>query len=88
MPVDVLVHFDSGREAREHWDGQDRWKEFTYTGTETIVWAKVDPDDVLAIDINVNNNSKTTDPISQPIWKYTVKFLYWIQNVIQYSALF
>lgn len=88
MPVDVLVHFDTGREVREHWDGQDRWKQFQYDGTEKIEWAKVDPDDVLAIDINGNNNSKTTEPVTQPIWKYTVKFLYWIQNVMQYSALF
>lgn len=88
MPLDVLVHFDNGKEVREHWDGQARWKEFTYNGPEKAVWAKVDPDDVLAIDINVINNSKTTEPISQPLWKYTAKFLFWIQNVLQYSALF
>ncbi len=88
MPVDVLVHFNNGKEVREHWTGQERWKEFKYAGTEKVLWAKLDPDDVLAIDINVNNNSKTTEAISQPIWKYTVKFLYWIQNVLQYSSLF
>ena len=88
MPVDVLVHFKTGEEVREHWAGRDRWKEFKYVGTEKVLWAKVDPDDVLAIDINVNNNSKTTEALSQPIWKYTVKFLYWVQNVLQYSSLF
>lgn len=88
MPVDVLVHFSNDKEVREHWDGQNRWKEFTYTGPERIVWAKVDPDNVLAIDVNVNNNSMTEEPVTQPIWKYTVKFLYWMQNVLQYSALF
>jgi hypothetical protein len=88
MPVDVLVHFDNDKEVREHWDGKDRWKQFKYTGTEKIVWAKVDPDDVLAIDININNNSQTTEPTTQPIWKYTVKFLYWIQNILQYSSIF
>jgi hypothetical protein len=88
MPVDVLVHFNDGKEIREHWDGQARWKKFTYTGPNRAVWAKVDPDNVLAIDINVNNNSKTVEPVTQPIWKYTVKFLYWLQNVLQYSSLF
>jgi hypothetical protein len=88
MPVDVLVHFDDGKEVREHWDGQARWKQYSYTGTEKAVWAVVDPDNVLTIDIDVNNNSKTTEPVSQPIWKYTVKFLFWMQNVLQYSSLF
>lgn len=88
MPVDVLVHFNDGKEVREHWDGQARWKKYSYTGTNRAVWAKVDPDNVLAIDVNVNNNSKTSDPLTQPIWKYTVKFLYWVQNIIQYSAIF
>ncbi len=88
MPVDVLVHFEGGTEVREHWDGQARWKEFTYTNEHEVDWAKVDPDNVLAIDVNVNNNSRTNDRITQPIWKYTVKFLYWVQNILQYSEPF
>jgi hypothetical protein len=88
MPVDVLVHFENGKEVRERWDGQSRWKEFTYTRPEKAVWAKVDPDEVLTIDINTNNNSKTTEPVKQPVWKYTIKFLYWVQNVLQYCSLF
>ena len=88
MPVDVLVHFDNDKEVREHWNGQDRWKQFTYTGADKVVWAKVDPDNVLAIDVNVNNNSKTMEPVTRPIWKYTVKFLYWMQNILQYSSIF
>jgi len=88
MPVDVLVHFDDGTEIREHWSGQERWKEFKYTGHKKVEWATVDPDHVLAIDINGNNNSMTTEQVSSPIWKYTVKFLFWIQNTLQYSALF
>ncbi|HEY6950998.1 MAG TPA: M1 family metallopeptidase [Bacteroidota bacterium] len=88
LPVDVLVHFSDSSEVREHWDGQARWQEFKYAGPRRVVWALVDPDNVLAIDINVNNNGKTTDPVSQPIWKYTLKFLYWMQNALQYSSLF
>jgi hypothetical protein len=88
MPVEVLVHFDSGKEVREQWDGQARWKEFKYTGDDRIQWAMVDPDEVLQIDINFLNNSKTLDVDSTPAWKYTVKFLFWIQNILQTSSLF
>ncbi len=88
MPVEVLVHFESGKEVREQWDGQARWTEFTYTGNDRIQWAKVDPDEVLQIDTNFLNNSKTLEPSSAPAWKYTVKFLFWIQNILQTSSLF
>lgn len=88
MPLDVLVHFENGTETREHWDGQDRWKQFKFFGHQKVEWAKVDPDEVLAIDINLNNNSKTLEPGTQPIWKYSAKFFFWIQNILQYSSLF
>jgi len=88
MPVDVLVHFENGKETREHWDGQGRWKEFKYRGGDRIQWAKVDPDEVLQIDTNFLNNSKTLEVDSAPAWKYTVKFLFWIQNILQTSSLF
>jgi hypothetical protein len=88
MPLDVLVHFDNGTEIRERWDGQARWKYFEYLRPEKVVWAKADPDEVLTIDINYNNNSKTTESLRQPIWKYTLKFLFWVQNALQFFALF
>lgn len=87
MPTSVLVHFENGEEVREPWDGQSRWVEFKYRRPEKVLWAKVDPDNVLAIDINWNNNSKTTEPASAPIWKYTLKFLFWFQNILQLVAI-
>ncbi len=88
MPVDVLVGFDDGTERRERWDGQARWKEFRYRSSSKAVWAKVDPDHILTIDVNVLNNSMTTDPARLPIWKYTLKFLFWVQNALQYASIF
>ena len=87
LPTSVLVHFDNGQEVREPWDGQSRWIEFRYRRPEKIAWAKVDPDGVMAIDINLNNNSKTTEPARLPLWKYTVKFLFWLQNLLQVGAV-
>jgi hypothetical protein len=87
LPTSVLVHFDNGQEIREQWDGQSRWVEFKYRRPEKIVWATVDPDTVLVIDINWMNNSKTTEPPTAPIWKYTLKFLFWLQNAFQLAAI-
>lgn len=87
LPVDVLVRFDDGKEIRETWDGQARWKEFIYIGESEVISATVDPDGILALDVNVNNNSKTVNRSSLPFWKYTTKFLTLVQTILQ-SALF
>ena len=88
MPVDILVHFSDGKEVRQHWNGQDRYTRLTFNGHERVVWAIVDPDDVLLIDINRNNNSMTVEPATAPLWKYTVKMLYWVQNILLSAAPF
>jgi hypothetical protein len=82
LPVDVLVHFAGGKEVREHWDGVARYREFTYREREKIAWASVDPDEILAIDINRINNSRAVEPSALPFWKYAVKMLYWVQNIL------
>ncbi len=87
LPTSVLVHFDNGQEVREPWDGQSRMVEFKYRRPEKILWAMVDPDTALVMDINLNNNSKTTEPPTAPIWKYTVKFLFWFQNLLQIGGV-
>ena len=88
IPVDILVHFDSGKEVSERWDGEGRWKDFKYHGSERVLWAKVDPNEVLTIDINTINNSKTAHRATAPVWRYTAKFMFWIQNLLQTAATF
>jgi hypothetical protein len=88
MPVDVLMRFDDGKEIRESWDGQARYKQFIYKGKARIASAIVDPDHVLAIDINFNNNSKSFTPPVFPVWKYTVKFMVAVQMLLQSPVLF
>ena len=88
IPVDVLIHFADDKELREHWDGQARYKELRYKGGARAVWATVDPDEILLIDVNRNNNSKTLEPSSLPLWKYASKMLYWVQNILLTTSPF
>ncbi|MGQ9621285.1 MAG: M1 family metallopeptidase [Bacteroidales bacterium] len=67
LPVEVLVHFDDGTEKMEHWDGSGRVKDFTYTGTTKIQWAKIDPEYKNLMDVDFINNSITLKPDNKPV---------------------
>jgi hypothetical protein len=87
LPVAVLIRFDDGSEVREEWDGKSSIATFTYCVRTKILSAVVDPDNLLAMDINITNNSRTLNPKQSPIWKYTVKMLFWVQNILQLFSI-
>lgn len=86
MPVDILVHFDDGKEVMLFWDGKARQRQFTLTEKSSVLWAKVDPRQKVYMDINFNNNSLTLAPSSAPAAKFAAKFLFWIENWMQWLA--
>ena len=86
MPVDVLVHFDNGKERMLFWDGKARQQQFTLTENTKVLWAKVDPRQKIYMDTNFNNNSLTLAPSSAPAAKFSTKFLFWIENWMQWLA--
>lgn len=86
MPVELLVHFDNGREQTLYWDGQDRQRRFTLTENAKVVWATVDPKQKIYMDTNLNNNSLTLQPSSIPAAKFATKFLFWVENWLQWLA--
>ena len=88
MPEEVLIHFDNGDEVVEKWDGRSRTKEFSYERPEKILWAKVDPEEKIKIDINFMNNGKTTEPRKSVAWKNMTSFLFLLQNIIQTIIFF
>jgi len=84
IPVEILVHFENGDEKIEYWDGQASFKTLYYTNANKIEWAKVDYLDKITLDVNRNNNSFTINPNPLPAIKYSSKFLFWLQNLIQF----
>ncbi len=83
MPEEILVHFKSGKEILEHWDGKDRTHDLIYKSTDKVVWAKVDPYNKIPIDVNLINNSYAKKPERSSILKYTAKFIFWLENTMQ-----
>lgn len=88
-PVDVLVVFKNGEEKHEQWDGQYRWKKFTYQSDSPVSYAIVDPDMRLALDINYNNNSEVIREggfRSLAARKYASKWMFWLQNLFEFVS--
>jgi hypothetical protein len=82
VPVDVLIHFNDGKEILENWDGLSRFRDYEYTGHRRIEWVKVDPEFKNRMDVNFINNSMTVrkDPI--PLRRLKAKFTTFVQFVL------
>lgn len=81
FPVDIRIVFQDNTERRWRWDGNDRWKAFELTHTSRARHAQVDPDRVLALDINSTNNSITLEPrAKQAARKWSLAWLIWLQG--------
>jgi hypothetical protein len=83
FPVDILVRFADGHSVREHWDGRDPWKAFTWDRAVPAVSAEVDPERVLVLDVNRTNNSRLAQPAaSQAATKWMVTWMVWLQDLL------
>jgi len=89
FPIDVLVTFGNGEKAIEHWNGRDRWTEYTYDRGAAAVSAQVDPNHVLLLDVNTTNNSRTLAPVSgRAATKWSMKWMVWMQDHLLSWAFF
>lgn len=87
LPSNILVTFEDGFAELVPWDGQAREKRLVFVREHEAVSAAIDPERTLWVDKNFANNVTSTLVERGPIWKYTIKALYWLQNVLQYSAI-
>lgn len=83
FPVEILVTFEDGTTEMLHWTGEEGLKVFEFTGRPKIVSAQIDPAQKIGLDVDLNNNSMTLQPETAPLWKYSAKAIFWIQNLMQ-----
>ena len=82
----LKVVFEDGSEEVRNWEGQERWKEFTFEKPEKVKYAQIDPDNIWLIDSNLTNNSLKRKPSKKAIFKMTSQLLFLIQNYLQFIA--
>ena len=59
FPVKLEVGFADGSKEQATWDGKDRWARFSWDKPSRAVYAQVDPDRNVLLDVNSFNNSYT-----------------------------
>jgi hypothetical protein len=88
VTLKVLTVFEDGTRKIEHWDGQGRWAEFSYTGPSPVAYAQIDPDNIFLIDRDLTNNSYVVKASSAGALRWSGKLLFWMQNLLLFiSAL-
>jgi hypothetical protein len=83
FPVEIMVTFEDGSTQTLYWSGEEGMRVFEFTGRSKVVSAQLDPQQKLALDVDLNNNSLTLQPDKTPLWKYAAKAVFWIQNLMQ-----
>ena len=82
IPVDIVVELMDGKKIRQTWDGKERWHRIEMETDSKIKSAVVDPDNKIALDINVNNNSLTTQAEDSAILKLSTQCFFWLETIV------
>jgi hypothetical protein len=89
FPVDVLVTFSNGEQARQSWDGRGRWQVFTFDRPVKAVSAQIDPERRLLLDTSYTNNSRTLAPATdRAATKWALRWMVWLQDLLMNGAFF
>jgi hypothetical protein len=82
VPVTVAFQFEGQPLERVSWDGRDRWKRYEFVRPQRLLWALVDPDRKLALDLSRLNDGRRLEPDPRPAAKWTARFLFFVQNLL------
>ncbi len=86
-PVTVELRFADDHVERRQWDGAERWVRYEVVRPAKLVSAEVDPDHLMALDVNRLNNSRLVEPRQAAGYKLMVHMLFWLQNLFAATAL-
>jgi hypothetical protein len=89
FPVTVRMRFADGTMTDERWHGADRWRTFDYERESKLVAVEIDPERVLALDVNRVNNSWSATPHGERAAdRWALRWMGWLQHVLVTYAFF
>jgi hypothetical protein len=88
LPVEVEIELMDGNKIRQRWDGKQRWHRIEIETESKIKSATIDPESKIALEINVNNNSKTQESSDAVMMKLAGECLFWLENWLHWMTCF
>ncbi len=82
LPVEVEIAFADGQRIRENWDGRARSKLYAFDGTSALLWAQVDPERKLPVDVDWLNNSLTSEVQIAAMTRISSPWFHVLQQII------
>ena len=82
VPVDIALKFDGRAVERVRWDGRERWKRFTFTRPQRLLWANLDPDRTYELDVDWLNNGRKVDADTRVARKWTFSLMFIVQALL------
>ncbi len=86
LPSTVRITWEDGSEEDFIWDGRQTIEDINFRNRRKIVSAYLDPEHLLTLDIDFNNNSFTLTPKKDALLKYAERTIFWVQNILQASS--
>jgi len=71
-----------GKRYNQTWDGKERWHRIEMEADSKIKSAVVDPENKIVLDINVNNNSLTTQAEDSAVLKLVHQCFFWLETLV------
>jgi len=88
IPVDVVIELEDGERIEQIWDGKERWLKIEMETDSEIKSAIIDPENKIALDINVNNNSLTARSSDSVRMKLSTQCLFWLETLMHWITCF
>ena len=86
-PVTIELVFNDDERIRHQWDGQGKWTRIVETRPAKLLWAEVDPDHLMVLDVDPLNNSYRLEQDSTPAMKILVNLSFWFQNFFDFASI-
>ncbi len=88
LPVEVEIELVDGKRIRQWWDGKQRWHRIEIETESKIKSATIDPENRIALEINVNNNSLTLESSDAVMMRLAGECLFWLENWMHWMTCF
>ena len=86
FPVNLEVGFADGSKEQATWDGKDRWARFSWDKPSRAVYAQLDPDGNVPLDVDSFNNSYTLQRDRTARLKLTNYWVFAQQLLVQWLS--